>query len=771
MRPKSLFIAVFFAFSISARIASADPGDDGSANDAAAEFAAVKLDAAQLYATEPDAAELDAVVVIATRSARAVDDVPNTVDSIDRATMDDRVVRDLEDLFRYEPGISVGSSVGRFGIGDIRIRGLGGNRVAIRTDGIAVPDGFAIGSFANSGRNAVDLDTLKRVEVLRGPGSALYGSDALGGVVAFATKDPEDYLGREGRADDRRYVGLRLGYDSDWQGFSAGATTAAGGERWSWLVNVSHRQGREHKNFDGDGRDRDIDGPLRTAPNPQQRDGRSLLAKLVYAPDDGQRFRLTLEGNEDRTDTDVRNGRGVQPLTRATVVDLQGDDTQTRARLSFDHELDALDTAIADRLRWRVYRQDSATEQRTDEFRRTASGVAQRRARVFDFDQRLAGAEAVFEKDFAIGATAHALSYGVEFTRTRTRQKRDGLATTLATGAQTPVIPPDAFPVRDFPNSTGTTAALFVQDEIALFDARLRLIPAVRVDRYRLDPEADAIFAEDNPGIAVVGLEETSVSPKLGAVWRFADDWSLHAGYARGFRAPPYNDVNIGFTNLAFGYSAIPNPELKPETSDGIELGLRYRSEAFQASVAGYDNRYRDFIESLRFVGLREDGVQIFQSQNVARARIYGVEARGDLDFGAWSERWRGWSLRGAAAYSRGEDRDSGAPLDAIDPLRASLGLGYRNEIWGAELAGGFARGKTRVADANRYRPPGYGVLDLLAHWRFAPGARMNVGVFNLADRRYADWSDVPGVAAGSPTRDRYTRPGRTLRLALAFEW
>ena len=230
--------------------------------------------------------EFERIQVTATRSERAVADVPNTVSVIDREELDDRLVRDIKGLVRYEPGVTVTSSFGRFGLGGFRIRGLEGNRVRIQTDGIPVPDAFSIGSFSNANRNFVDLDTLKQVEIVRGPSSSLYGSDALGGVVSFITRDPSDYL------DDGKdaYFGFRLGYDGSWNGLFGNATAAFGGERWSGLVSVGHRQGQETENQG------DIAGVggARTLPNPQERDGRSLLTKLVFSPTEGQRFRLTV---------------------------------------------------------------------------------------------------------------------------------------------------------------------------------------------------------------------------------------------------------------------------------------------------------------------------------------------------------------------------------------------------------------------------------------------------------------------------------------------
>lgn len=713
-----------------------------------------------------DAADLDRVVVTATRTGREIADVPNTVDAITRERMDELLVRDLRDLFRYEPGITVSENFGRFGIGDIRIRGLGGNRVRVQTDGIVVPDAFSIGSFSNANRNFVDLDTLKRVEVVRGPTSSLYGSDALGGTVSFITRDPSDYLavGRDA------HFGFRLGFESDWNGVSGGATAAFGDGRWSGMVAVGHRQGRETENMGEAGGT----GATRTLPNPQSRDGRSLLAKLVYAPSERQRLRLTVEGNEDLADTDMLTAQGFQALTGATNTRVAAKDRQTRARVSLTHEIDGL-AGFADAIDWQIYRQDSETTQYTVEERTLpAPTLRDVRERSFDFDQRLHGLQLNFRKSLG-EAVVHDLAWGLDVSRTETRQKRDGLRSFPLTGVQTPVMLPDVFPVRDFPVSRTTSAALYLQDEISFAQGRFRLVPALRVDHYDLDPRIDDIFAADNPGVDVVGLTDTSVSPKVGMVWHFAGDWSLFGGYARGFRAPPYADVNIGFTNVMFGYTAIANPDLQPETSDGLELGLRYAGDAVHASLAGYHNRYEDFIESFSFVGFNAEGLMVFQSRNVADARIHGVEFKGGVDLGALSAAMAGWSIRGAAAWSRGEDRDSGEALESVDPLTATLGLAYGAQRWGAELAGRFVDRRDRLptppAGTTYYQSPGHAVLDLYAHWRFAPGARVDVGIFNLADRRVWPSGSVPLVSQASAAVDRYTAPGRNLAASLSIDW
>lgn len=699
--------------------------------------------------------ELERVQVTATRTARAISDVPNTVDVMDREQLDDRLIRDIKDLVRYEPGVSVTSGFGRFnGLGGFRIRGLDANRVLIQTDGIAVSDSFSFGSFVNANRNFVDLDTLKRVEIVRGPASSLYGSDALGGVVAYVTKDPSDYL-KDGKD---AYFGLKFGFEGESEGLFGGATAAFGGERWSGMAAVSHRQGKETENQG----DNETKGALRTASNPLSTNGRSLLTKLVYAPSENQRFKLTVEGNEDYADVDALSG------VTATVLSQLGKDHQTRARVSLEHEIDSLEAGFADSLNWKLYRQDSESTNRTFETRSNGT----RRDLEHNFDQRVYGVQGTFFKAFQTGSVAHDLTYGVDVSVTDSKEKRDGVSITLATGATTPLVGQDLFPVRDFPISKTTKIGVYVQDEMKFADGRFSLIPALRVDYYKLDPTLDNIFAEDNPGVAVEGLTETSVSPKLGGIWRINDQWSLFGNYAHGFRSPPYGDVNVGFTNLVGGYTVIANPDLKPETSDGFELGLRFANDAFYAGLTAYYNDYKDFIESFVLVSMPpQTPLMVFQSQNVADARIYGAEFKAGVDFGALNESLDGLSLRGSVAYARGDNKTADTPLNSIDPLRGTLGLGYQRDTWGAEVMGTFAEKKKRPGAATYYRPAGYGVVDLLAHWNFAPGAKFNFGVINVADKKYTDWADVNGVAANSLVLDRYTRPGRSLAASLSVEW
>lgn len=196
----------------------------------------VRLSAAALIATSPllagtaQAQDGDplfladarsTITVTATRIPTSILDVPATVSVIDDAAIADNLVSDVKDLVRYEPGVSVRraptrfgaaqGSTGRDGNAGFNIRGLEGNRVLIQVDGIRVPDDFSFGAQAVGRGDYTDLSLVKSVEILRGPASALYGSDGLAGAVSFTSSDPADLL--NGHGDFTAMA--RLAYDSE----------------------------------------------------------------------------------------------------------------------------------------------------------------------------------------------------------------------------------------------------------------------------------------------------------------------------------------------------------------------------------------------------------------------------------------------------------------------------------------------------------------------------------------------------------------------------
>lgn len=707
-------------------------------------------------ASAADIQTLRKISVSATRGPEELTNIPSTVTVRSAAEIEREIARDIRDLVRYEPGISVANASTRFGLAGFNIRGIEANRVAMRIDGVRMNDAFSIGSYSDARRNLIDLDTLESVEIVRGPASALYGSDAIGGVVSFVTKDPFDYL-IDGKS---HHVRFKSDYRTDSDAWNAGSIFAAGSDRFGGMLMYRHGEASETENF-GNVATRDS---FRTEPNPQDRDNDSVLGKLAWRPTDSQTLRLTVAYDRDDAMTEVLSsqGRGAGAFANIVTVGLAGDDVQERTRVTFDHSLmPAL--AVMDELEWRIYTQATDIEQRSAEERYSFSaGPASTvfRDRVFEFEQKTHGAEALARKQFSIGGSEHALTYGVELLRTETEQLRDGRQTTQATGAVTSNIAPDNFPVRDFPPTTTDQYALYVQDHIDFAGGRLQVLPGVRVDYYELRPDDDAIFAADNPGVATEEIEETSVSPKLGVIWRMSDMFSTYASYARGFRAPPYNDVNIGFTNLAFGYTAIANPDLKPETSNGYEIGVRAEAENAYVSLATFYNDYKDFIASLNFVGV-QNGLQVFQSQNLSEAHIYGAELRGDVTL--LDDRIR---VRTSVAYARGSGRSTGQaedrPLSSVDPLKVVLGVAYQpSRDWYVELIGTAVDRHSRVDQTTpQFVPAGYFVLDLLAGVNIGEHVQLKAGVFNLTDKKYWEWSDVRGTAPTSAVLDRYTRPG-----------
>jgi hemoglobin/transferrin/lactoferrin receptor protein len=601
-----------------------------------------------------------------------------------------------------------------------------------------VADQFDIGAFSNAGQDYLIPDAISRIEILRGPASTLFGSDALGGVVAVVTRDPEEYLdgGRVRTAAGAAYSGAD-------HGRRVSGSAAARADALAGVLHVSVLDSAE----------RDAAGTSAEESLDRQR-GAAML-KLGYALPDGDAVRVKAELFDEQATSrpEAVLGYGRQ---FANTTALRGDDQRRRVAVQAEYDF-AVSGAWADDARLSLYGQRSRTEQVTDE-RRQAVEPPLAIHRRFDYRFEDAGVLLDLESRFALAGFDHRLGWGVSVRRSWVEEQRDGLQRDLQSGAVTHTLLGEDLPVRDFPNSTVTQTATYLHDEISV--GPLTLIPGVRFEHYRLDARADSLYRQDYPEVPVEDLTESAVAPKLGLQWRLSPQVDLFAQYARGFRAPPFEDVNIGLDYaVPFHVRAIPNPELKAESSDGLELGVEYRGDRLRGAFALFGANYDDFIESKASLGFDPaSGALLFQSRNIERARVHGAE----LSLSAAVS--RSIDLGMAASWTRGEDRDSGEPLNTVDPPMLVARLRWQpSDRWYAAFALRAASDQHRVDHRALalFEPDGYAVFDLLAGFAPAPRVRVNAGLFNLTDQVYWRWAAVRGRPEGDPLIDVLAAPGR----------
>ncbi|MFS8820350.1 TonB-dependent hemoglobin/transferrin/lactoferrin family receptor [Synechococcus sp. W60.1] len=711
---------------------------------------------------------LQQVTVTGTRTERTLADSPASITVIDRERLRRELVQNIQDLVRYEPGVSVRRSV-RYGLQDFNIRGLDANRVLIQVDGIRQPEQFSFGPFT-IGRDTFELETLKTVEIIRGPASTLYGSDALGGVVTYTTLDPADLLGERDS-----HVGLSSQYDSKNQGYVNTLSLAGRQDNLEALLIYTRRDAREPDiKADPSFKDR------------QTVEGDNVLAKLVYRFSPFDSLTLTAEYFNNRTTTTF-SPRNLDPSIRFFRETIETE----RSRLSLEYRYANPDTPAFELATVQIYYQPARTQEPSVEERTlTVQGrpVPVRRDTFNELVSNILGASVQAQSRFQTGDLSHRLVYGMEISTTRNERPRNRFQTNLLTGAVTQNIPPDTFPTKDFPDSDTVRFGLYLQDEIDFGGGNFTLIPGIRYDTYRLTPSPDEAFLKS--GAEAASLFADAISPKVGLVWRINPNLTFTAQYNTGFRAPQYNEINSGFTNLVspfFRYRTLSNPNLRPETSQGFEVGLRGIYPQASFSLAAYYNTYNDFIEAFREVGSEPSPpgppgspppppVTLFQSQNVSRARIYGVEATGQYFF---SPDLTGWSLNGSFAWAVGDNLTENKPLLSIEPLTAVLGLHYDDpsQIWGARLVATLVADprdpQREVVQPNPNAPPqipfvpkGYTVVDLLGYYNLDDNWQLNFGVFNLFDEKYFLYSETRSLFVG-PEVERRAQPGR--HAALSF--
>src|SRR5690606_11050478 len=242
-----------------------------------------------------------------------------------------------------------------------------------------------------------------------------------------------------------------------------------------------------------------------------------------------------------------------------------------------------------------------------------------------------------------------------------------------------------------------------------------------------------------------------------------------------GFKAATASQLYLNY-GAPGTYLNVGNPDLKPETSRGWELGIAAGDEQLNGRVAVVQNRYRNSIDSVAVTPGDAAWNPTWDSQypmgvtmsvNRARVRIYGVEASG------YWQMTPGWYSRAGVVWTRGKDLDTKRPLNSIAPLKGILAVGYRTPVWGAEaMLSGAARHK-RVESEDDFKTPGYGITDLTAWWNptGVKGLQLQAGVYNVFDKRYWDALNVVRSGRDVAPIDYYTEPGRSIRISFSYTY
>ncbi|WP_029295409.1 TonB-dependent receptor [Pseudomonas [fluorescens] ATCC 17400] len=737
--------------------------------------------------TAGSAITLQQMTISATRTEQAVDSVPSTVSVHEREELDRQNVNTIRELVRYEPGVSVGGAGTRSGNSGYNIRGIDGDRILTQVDGVEVPDNFFNGPYAKTRRNYVDPEIVKRVEIIRGPASALYGSSAIGGAVSYFTLDPDDII-KPGQDVGAR---LKTGYSSADESWLTSGTVAGRVQDFDGLLHLSQRNGHEMESYNGN----NATGLARTGANPEDVRTTNVLAKLGWNYGEDNRLGLTYEKYKDDRDINQKSAVGgifIEGQGMNMYRDRRGNDTITRERFGLENKF-ALDSPIADHIKTSLNYQIAKTDQSTAEIYQVGRRVLRTRDTLYEEKQWVFDAQ--LDKAFVIGDTDHLLTYGTTIKQQKVTGSREGAATCLAIGAGCTAIgapsPTPADSVKkasDFPDPTINSYALFAQDQISWND--WTIMPSLRYDYIQLKPKLTEEFLNTTDPDRKFPHDDSNktwhrFSPKLGVTYALTEQYTWFGQYAEGFRTPSAKALYGRFENLDVGYVVEPNSNLKPETSKSYETGIRGNFDAGNFDVAVFYNKYRDFIDEDN-AALGPSGT-IFQPGNIKRATIKGMEVKGRLNLDAFGAP-QGLYTKGAIAYAHGRNDETGQPLNSVNPLKGVFGLGYDQDNYGALVSWTLVKQQNRVDSTTFFAPdgitangpfktPGFGIVDLTGFYKVTNDLTVNGGLYNLTDKKYWNWDDVrsyDGVGEAGVTSpaslDRLTQPGRNFAINLIWD-
>jgi len=673
---------------------------------------------------------LEPVVVTATRSEQQLFDLPTAISLIDQERLRETSPGSPAEAIDRIAGVSL-EKAGSWEASPI-IRGLGSNRVLVLYDGDRESNLWA-------GRMPltpfVEMVNVERIEVVKGPASALYGSDALGGVINIISKDVlfslQDELQQQGTFTSRFAT-----VDRSWL---TGYQLLAGGRGVGIRLAISGRKADDYR--DGDGHrinnsqfeNRNLDLKTHYQLNQQHRLGAEI--RINYIDDMGvpQKNQKAPWSHFDRFDS------------RSYKLNYRGE------QLGVIESLQVRAFGVdQDRIYKGNYPGETNYNLKNNRIETTAMGTS--------IQTRLE----------PVGN--HQTTLGVEFVREGTdswevqsiqRNSDDSLARRLI--------------FQPVPDAERDHLGIFVQDEV-LIGSRLTLIAGGRYDHFTArtksidftDQRFDAtgtMTSSTTERNDFADADDSAATFSLGLLYALTDQHHLTANLGRGFRAPDIFELYStrgGGSQILLG-----NPDLKPEYAYNLDLGIKTRYERFQWNTSVFYNRVDDYIDTVRLPEAFISNIPTYQYVNVRNAELYGFDGDAEIQLS------QQLSLFAQLAYVVGRDRDSHDRLNSIPPLNGTLGVRWQDD-WGKgrlywlELEGNFHHRRTRPAPGEEENP-GYGIANLRGGISLPALGQLReisltVNIENLFDRYYL-------AHQRAENRDFIPEPGVNLITALQFSF
>jgi iron complex outermembrane receptor protein len=497
------------------------------------------------------------VVVTASDTAQAVEEVSKSLTTVTRREAEERDEFSVAEALRDVPGLRVQQLGGPGSLFTIKTRGLRNQDTAVLLDGLRLRDPSAPQGDFSGYLSDLDVVNLDRVEVLRGSGSSLYGTNAIGGVVNLVTEEGGGPLRGELLAE-----GGSLG-------FFRGRAQIAGGTRAN---RVAYSLGASHRNVtrgvDGDDAARNTSAQgrvlFRLTPKATLTARGYFSDSFVQLNDDPRPVAGTLpNGIIDAVPislSELRRFESGVPASRlnnggATFIPSANDPDAARATRFFSGAL-RFDDRPTDRFGYTISYQGNTTRGRFTDGPAGTSGFEPAAPTRTDFDGRAHTLNA--RADLLLGAS-NLVTAGYEFERE------------TFVNRQFPESPADDFALTVSERSH----ALFAQDQLRLLNDRLQLSAAFRAQFFKLDqptftPSASAPYQ----GIAFTSPPNAYTGDGSIAYFFPRTNTKLRGHVGNGYRAPSlFERFGTSFSNL-FGFSAFGDPRLAPERSISFDAGI-----------------------------------------------------------------------------------------------------------------------------------------------------------------------------------------------------